>query len=112
MDRNHQAKNEFAQQQHLAKLRRDFAAAIATGQAKCLDRFSQPLETGCLVVWKTPEDLVWLVKDVKPLLDPKQPPGLVEMTLTLTVPVLFRVNEPITPMIRVGQQTPVVEPQP
>lgn len=104
MDRNQRARDDFARQQEIAKMRREFAGAVARGEARVLDRFSNILEAGSLVVWKTPEDFVWLVKEVKPVLDPKAPPGVVEMTLTVTVPALFRVNDPIVPMIRVGRQ--------
>lgn len=104
MDRNQRARDDFRRNEEIAKMRREFAAAVSKGDVKVLDRFANPLEPGSLVVWKTPEDFVWLVKDVKPVLDPRTQPGLVEMTLTVTVPVLFRVNDPIVPMIRVGKQ--------
>jgi len=104
MDRNQRARDQFAAQQEITKMRQQFAAAVASGQAKVLDRFSVPIEAGSLVVWKCPQDWVWAVTDVKPMLDPRQAPGLVEITFTATVPAVCRVNSPIVEMIHVGKQ--------
>ena len=105
MDRNQRARDQFAQQQEVAKMRRQFAQAVAAGQVKVIDRFSNPIEVGSLVVWSLPHDFVWLVQDIKPVLDPNVQPGLVAVTLTATAPdSLCRVNSPITEMIVVGRQ--------
>ena len=105
MDRNQRARDQFAQQQEVAKMRRQFAQAVAAGQVKVIDRFSKAIEVGSLVVWSLPHDFVWLVQDIKPVLDPNVQPGLVAVTLTATAPdSLCRVNSPITEMIVVGKQ--------
>lgn len=85
-------------------MRRQFAQAVAAGQVHVLDRFAKPIQEGALVVWKCPQDWVWLVKEIKPLLAPNDPDGCLEFTMTVTVPAVCRVNRPVVEMIVVGQQ--------
>lgn len=102
-DRNERARAEFRQRQDLARMQREFMAAAARGDIKPIDRFGAPIEIGSLVVWHPSFDLMFLVTDMKPLLAP-HPPGLVEMTLSVTVPAQAQINQPIMGMIKVGQQ--------
>lgn len=87
-----------------AQLRRQFAQAFASGSIKAIDRIGQPIETGALVMYRPPFDLIYEVHDVKPVLDPRQPVGVVQAVLSCSVPVLLQVNTPVMAMIRVGTQ--------
>ena len=104
MDRNQRARDDFRRQEEIAKMQRQFAQAVAAGQAQVLDRFSKPIVEGSLVVWKCPQDWVWLISEVKPLLGPQDPQGCLQLTMTVTVPAVCRVNSPVVEMIVVGQQ--------
>ena len=100
MDRNEQARQEFA----LAQQRRAFAQAVTSGQAAVLDRLAQPVAKGALVLWRPPHDLIYEVVDVAPVLDPRQPPGLVQLTLMSTAPVTFYAGQPAMSLVVIGQQ--------
>lgn len=105
-DRNQQAKDKFlAQQQQveLERVRRTFAAGVATGEITGLDRFGHRLTMGSLALFRPPNDLVFEVTEVKPILDPRAPVGLVQLTLVAKCPVTMKVNEPAGNIVRVGE---------
>lgn len=100
-DRNQRAREEF----QLAAQRRAFAQAVATGQTGAYDRIGAKIEPGDLVVWSPPPDiLLYLVKDVVPVLEPNAPPGLMRVTLTLEAPINIRAGIRGTNMLVVGRQ--------
>lgn len=100
MDRNQQARDQF----QLAQQRAAFARALSSGQVKILDRFANPIEKGSLVMWRTPFDLVWEVKDVVPVLDPNMPVGIVRYILECAVPVDLNPQVPQMAMTVCGRQ--------
>lgn len=104
VDRNQQARDRFALQQEAARIRRQFVADVTAGHVQVIDRIAQPITIGALVIYRPPHDFVYEVADIKPVLDPRAQPGLVELTLRCQVPVTFMANVPIMGMIRVGTQ--------
>jgi len=98
-DRNAHAREEFQQ----AQQRRAFAAAVSQGQAAALDRLGRPVRQGDLVLWHPPDDLIFEVLGVSVPLDPRMPPGVLTMTLGVTVPVNVQANTPVRPLLHVGR---------
>jgi len=96
MDRNDKARQEFA---HKA-----FQTAVRMGKAYAIDRFASPIQQGSLVLWATPHDMVWQVIDVKPVLDVRQPPGLMTLVMHCEVPVQFIAGQPAMGLVVVGRQ--------
>lgn len=83
-----------------ARLRQQFAQAVARGDAALRDRFGNAIQPGTKILWHTPVDMIWTVVDVKPVLDPRQQPGLVELVLTSDSARNFLpVNQPLVGMI-------------
>jgi hypothetical protein len=93
-DRNEQARQDFA--------RRKAAAEMAAGRAAPLDRLGAPIQVGSLVLWHPPYDLVYQVDSITPVLDPRAPAGLVQMNLSIKVPIQAALNQVATSMIVVG----------
>lgn len=91
MDRNEQARRAF-----------EMRAALASGKAAPIDRFAAPIRKGSLVMWHPPFDLVYQVDDVVPVLDPRVQAGVVQMTLSITIPVQAVVGQPAMGMVVVG----------
>lgn len=104
LDRNQQVRDDFRRRQELHKLQQQFAQALAAGQVSVIDRIGQKIEQGALVVYRPPHDFVYEVKSITPILDPRVPPGQVQIVLDCTVPVVFMAGQPIMGMIRVGTQ--------
>lgn len=91
-DRNQKARREFI-----------LKSSVARGTLQALDRFANPLQPGDHFIWHPPYDLIWQVVDVKPSLNPKAPAGMLQLTLTATVPDWpVQGLVPQVSMIRVG----------
>jgi hypothetical protein len=58
-----------------------FVRMARAGQVPVLDRFGNPLSPGVTILLHPAGDLVMKVKDIKPILDPTSPPGLVTVIL-------------------------------
>lgn len=100
MDRNAKALDEFKQ----AKARQQFAQALAAGTTAPLDRFANPIKAGSLMLWHLPHDMVWEVKDVSPVLDPRVPPGVVRLKLECILPCDVVAGNVNIGMVVVGRQ--------
>ena len=64
-----------------------------------LDRFGRPLYLGDLVTCTAPDLLNWEVRDIRPLIDPAAPPGLVEVQLMTSLRMQLPVGQPIVQII-------------
>lgn len=97
MDRNREAQLRAAMQQ--------FGNAVARGEAAVLDRFGSLIKTGDLVIWRPPHDLIFKVVDVKPVLDPRAQPGMIQMMFEVQVPVAGLAGLPNMGMILCGHSS-------
>ena len=95
-NREQKARQEFAHQ--------SFAAAVAAGRAAPMDRFGKPLVQGALALWKPPHDMVWEATEIKPVLDVRQPPGLMAVTFSCSVQVTMAAGQPVMGLVVVGHQ--------
>lgn len=100
IDRNERARQQFRE----AQQRRDVAQQLANGDAHVLDRFGKPITPGALVLWRAPFDMVCEVTAVTPVLDPRFPPGLVQLVVTMTAPVQAAMGAPQMGLVVVGYQ--------
>lgn len=89
-------------QAEMQKAQQRFAQDVASGVAVALDRFKVTLEIGDLVVYAPPIDSVYQIMDIKPLLDPRQPAGLVQMILSCTLPIYLPVMQATGNLIKCG----------
>ena len=91
-----------AMNREIGNMRRAFAADFAAGKVPVKDRFGRPVTEGSLIVWHPPQDLVYQVEKVEPILDPNQPPGYVRVTVTLQAPVTWPAGQSAPDIIAVG----------
>lgn len=63
------------------------------------------------MLYRPPFDLIYDVVGVAPLLDPSAPPGLMTVTLSVTVPITVKANELWIPAIVVAQAESKAEPE-
>lgn len=78
---------------------RAFQGAFQRGEAVVRDRFGNAVVSGALVLYKPPVDMVFRVVSAVPVLDPRQPPGLVTLTVQVEAPVTVRVGVPTANVI-------------
>lgn len=71
------------------------------------DRIMQPIKKGQLVVFKADNDPIFEVLDVKPVMDPRQPPGLVQVTLAATLVIGMRAGAPASSVLVIGAKEAV-----
>lgn len=96
--------------QHQARVAAQRAQAkVQSGVIPPRDRFGNAIQPGDLVVYHPPVDLVFQVKDVKPVMDPRAPQGLVNVVLVVEVPVGVNVSQVTGNFIRVGRIQEQVE---
>lgn len=84
------AEKEFQQ----AAARRQFAQAVAQGRTGAIDRFGQRIQVGDQLMLRLDVDHVYSVTDVRPVLDPKLPPGLIDVLCTITFPLRLEAGLP------------------
>lgn len=108
MDRNQRAKAQFA----AGLNRKRMADAIGTGQVNAVDRFTQPIEVGKLCVYQpNPDIMLWEVTEVRPVLDPGAPPGMVRVTCATSITMVAYVSQPIRNLLIVGDKPGTQETQ-
>ncbi len=83
---------------------KQFLQALSAGQVSPLDRFQNPIRMGDKVLYKTPYDLIFTVQAITPVLNPNVPPGLMDVILTVTVPLRVAANQPNPNAVIVQQQ--------
>lgn len=96
--------------QRLIESRR-FQEAVQMGQVGAVDRLGVAILPGQRAIYAPPHDLMFDVKDVKPVLDPKFPPGTVLITLASVCTVMVMANQPQMNMISVAGER-VSRPEP
>lgn len=79
-------------EQHAQNLR-NFAAAFGRGQAKALDRFNNEIRDGDKLMLHFAIDPVVDVVSVNPVLDPKAPAGLIDVLVTVTLPLRVQAGQ-------------------
>jgi hypothetical protein len=105
--------NEHRQrQEELARARRQFQQMVALGQIGARDRFGNPIETGDQMMVRLPFDLVYQVVAVNPVMDPREPPGLMDLVCTVTFPLRMRAGEAYMLGHVVAKAPPVAAVQP
>lgn len=85
---------------------RKFLTALSAGQAAAVDRFNRKIEVGQKLLVSTPVDLVFDVVGIAPVLDPQAPPGLINVQVTVTVPITVQANRPAQNVIIIGEAAP------
>jgi len=104
-DRNQRAVSEFERRQQLTKAQEQFARAAQTGQAAVFDSVGCRIESGQLVVFNPPPNVWrWLVAEVRPMLQPNVPPGMMQVTLQVVVPMQIPAGQKIGNLLVVGEQ--------
>ncbi len=99
IDRNQKARDEFA----IARARKQFQDAVASGQASLRDRLGRPLKVGDSVLVSPNVPPIMRVASVGPVLDPSVPPGYLKMELTVTIPFMEQANKSIANMVKIGE---------
>jgi len=102
----HQARAREAQ-----KAQQQFLQALSAGQVHAVDRFGMPITAGAKVLHSGQIDLVFDVISVAPILDPKVPPGMLNVTVTVTFPMQVRANMINPTLIRLPHLEQVMKPQ-
>lgn len=92
--------------------RERFARAVGASipQAMPLDRFGNGITPGGNVMYRPEVDLVFHVADVKPIMDPKVPPGMVGVRLTADFQLMVPFGQPLARMIAIGGQQQMPAP--
>lgn len=86
-------------QEELEKAFSQFTQAVARGQLNAFDRFGQSIEVGDRVLYHAPQDLIFEVMAVDPVLDRAMPPGLMRVMLQAVVPMQLQVMTPFPSVI-------------
>lgn len=99
---------ERRKQEQLAQARQSFAAAVSSGDPMALprDRFAVAIKPGMKVLYRPNVDMIFDVVDVRPVLDPRLPPGVVTVVLQGAAPVSVRVGQPVVNMIVIATDAP------
>lgn len=93
-------------QQQMQEASRQFLRALSAGQAGAPDRFGKMIQPGNQVLYRTPFDLIFTVVSVTPVLDPNSPPGLLDVTLSVTFPLRVPANRVNPNAVIVQEGTP------
>lgn len=76
--------------------------AVQTGRTGLLDRFGRRLQVGSGVLFDPPSTLLFLIDDIQPSIDPKMPPGMMQLTLSCTAGGAYQAGMPIDRITAVG----------
>jgi hypothetical protein len=68
---------------------------MATQATRIYDRFRRPLFPGVQVELHAALPLVLTIVDIRPIIDPRQPAGLHQIDLTVTLPLIVQNSTPI-----------------
>lgn len=91
-----------------AQARQAFAQALSAGDPHALprDRFGVAIRPGMKVLYRPNVDMIFDVVDVRPVLDPRLPPGVVTIVLQAAAPVSVRIGQPVINMIVIATDAP------
>ena len=103
---NEQKRRNEAAQAEIKK----FLTALSAGQAAPVDRFNRKIEVGQKILLSTPVDLVFDVVGIAPVLDPQAPPGLINVQVTVTIPITCQANRPAQNVVIIGETQPSADP--
>lgn len=81
-------------------------------KTQAYDRFGRVLQAGDLVILLEKGPIVWRVQEVRPVLSPQAPPGVVEISLVAIFATGAPGGTPIGDLIKVrdaGEMQPAVE---
>lgn len=100
--------DQRANEQRMAMERQNFAAALSAGarNAQPIDRVGVAIKKDMIVMYRPPQDIFFRVLDVKPVLDPRYPPGLVNVIVGVEFPITLRAGQPQPNMIVIGGPRP------
>lgn len=87
----------------LAAQRRQFLQAFSTGALAAVDRFGNPIQPGCKMLFRNQVDMVVTCVAVNPVLDPRVPPGQVDVILSMQAPVRVTAGQQFPFFCVVGQ---------
>jgi hypothetical protein len=83
----------------------EFARLVTIGQLAARDRFGKPIDKDTLVLYRPENDVIYQVTDVRPIMDPRLPPG-VKVTLKATVNLMMPVNVATPNIVTIGTVVP------
>lgn len=92
----------------LTQARRQLANLVASGQVSLVDRMGTAIQAGDMVMMNLPNQPLGRVVEVKPVIDPNQPPGMAMMVVQFTVPIQARAQVPMPSVVVVAR--PDTEP--
>ncbi len=90
--------------------RRQLLGGIPSAQAEPRDRFGVPIRVGDLVIHRPEPDPIFEVVDVKPVMNPQMPPGMVIVTLAIQMPVYLSTLQPTGNVMVWGNVKDAAEP--
>jgi hypothetical protein len=101
-----------ARQEQMQKASRAFLQALSAGQVSAVDRFGLKIEPGSKLLYHGAVDVVYDVVSVNPVLDPRVPPGILEIMVTVTFPIRTQANQinPLAVVMPHLRQAPVDAP--
>jgi hypothetical protein len=93
---------EFQRQHAVQHAMAQFARDVASGVAVPLDRFRNAITVGDLVLYDPPIPTVFQVESIEPVLDPRQPAGMICLAVTVKLPIYIPVMQATGNLIKVG----------
>lgn len=80
-----------------------FAQGVSDGAFTALDRFGNRITRGALVLYRPDMDVVYQVKEVVPVMDPRLPQRMVRLTLDAMVPLTVMVGAMVPNLLFLGR---------
>lgn len=106
----------FRQRRERARLEARVGQAIQSGDPRVFpsDRFGAPVTPGSHILFRPTYDFVYEVLDVKPVLDPNAPPGMINLVLASETTITIPAGTPLMNMVRLlaGPEASTSEPVP
>jgi hypothetical protein len=86
--------------------------AIDAGVSGVIDQLGHMVETGDIVVFDNPQLLKFEVAGFMPVMDPRYPPGTVQMMLVCQLPVTCVIRQNVPGLFLVGRHGQLLQPVP
>lgn len=88
----------------LAQAQRQFANMMERGEVFLVDRMGAPMQVGDMVLLSMPDPPLGRVIDIKPVVDPRQQPGLATAVIQFEFPLTARAGLPMRNVVIVARQ--------
>lgn len=86
--------------------RRKLANMLQRGEVHLVDRMGVPIQEGDLVMFNPPHQPLGRIVEIKPVVDPQQPPGLAQAVIQFIIPLTARAGIPMQNIVVVGRPEP------